>query len=460
MTTGKKQIAALRRRLVALMAWNACVWAAAAMGFVCGAAALLWRVLGHPLEGLLVFGLGGLAVACGVASIYAVRRRPSVAAVAALMDARLAGGGLIMATEAGQAGGWGATEARLVPRWRGRVPGLVFLAALSFLVLAATVPLAGSNPFVERPLEIEALVEQMEERVELLEEIGLIEEEQAEEWTTLMHALRQESSGTDPAATWEALDQLAERFEDAAAVEVMSRRWEVQKREELIAALKAAMQAYDENREAADAARKELSDLLAKAAEKNPNLKALLESLPQFGTQPVMAGCLSQEEARMLAERLAQMTEEDLQRMQQMLQQGLCQSLDCQRPGGAEALKKFLAENPGCTNLMMCAGISPGGGYGVNRGPGTAPISWLGETSEEGVDFKEQMLPTSKLDSLANSELVGESLGAPEADASAAGSTGGGLEASQTSDSAATVHAVLPRHRGAVDRFFMRNEEE
>ena len=162
----------------------------------------------------------------------------------------------------------------------------------------------------------------------------------------------------------------------------------------------------------------------------------------------------------MLAERLAQMTEADLQRMQQMLQQGLCQSSDCQRPGGEESLKKFLAENPGCTNLMMCAGISPGGGYGVNRGPGTAPISWLGETSEEGVDFKEQMLPTSKLDSLANSELVGESLGAPEADTSAAGSTGGGLKETQTSDSAATVHAVLPRHRGAVDRFFMRNEEE
>ena len=71
---------------------------------------------------------------------------------------------------------------------------------------------------------------QMEERVELLEETGLIEEEQAEEWITLMHALRQESSGLDPAATWEALDQLTERFEDATAVEVMSRRREVQKR--------------------------------------------------------------------------------------------------------------------------------------------------------------------------------------------------------------------------------------
>ncbi len=460
MTSKKRQITVLRRRVVALMIWNACVWAAAGTGFICGAAVLLWRVMERPLENLLGLSLGGLAMACGVASILSIRRRPSIASVAALMDARLAGGGLIMATEAGQADGWKTTDTQLIPRWQGRIPGLVFLAALSFFVLASTVPLAENNPFIEHPLEIKALVEQMEERVELLEEIGLIEEEQAEEWTTLMHALQQESRGTDPAATWEALDQLANRFEDAAAVEVAERRWEVQKREELIAALKAALQAQNKNREAADAARQELSELLRQAAEKNPNLKDLLESLPQFGMQQVAASCLSQEEARMLAERLSQMTEDDLRRMQQMLQQGLCQSSDCQRPGGAEALKKFLAENPGCTNLMLCAGISPSGGYGVNRGPGTAPISWLGDSSEEGVDFKEQMLPTSKLDSLANSELVGESLGTPEADANAAASTGGGLTGAQTSDSAATVHAVLPRHRGAVDRFFMRNEEE
>ena len=460
MSPEKKQITALRRRLVALMAWNACVWGVAGMGFACGAAVLLWRVLGRPLNDLTVFALVGLAVACGIAALLSLRRRPSAAAVAALMDARLAGGGLIMATEAGQADGWAAADVRLVPHWQGRIPGMVFLAALSFLVLAFTVPLTGGIPFVERPLEIEALVEQMEERVELLEEIGLIEEEQAQEWKTLMHALQQESSGTDPAATWEALDQLAERFEDAAAVEMEERRWEVQKREELIAALKAALQAYDENREMADAARKELSALLKKASETNPNLKELLESLPQFGMQQVMAGVLTQEEARMLAERLAQMTEEDLQRMQQMLQQGLCQSSAGLRPGSDESLKKFLEENPGCTNLMMCAGISPRGGYGVNRGPGTAPISWLGDSSEEGVGFKEQMLPTSKLDSLANSELVGESLGAPEADTGAAGSTGGGLEGAQASDSAAAVHAVLPRHRGAVDRFFMRDKEE
>ncbi len=285
MTPKKRQITVLRRRLIALTVWNACVWAIAGAGFVCGAVVLLWRVLEWPLEDVLFFGLGGLVLSGGIAALLSLRRRPSNAAVAALMDAQLAGGGLIMATESGQADGWNATDTRLVPRWQGRIPSLVFLAALSFLVLAATVPVTGNIPFVERPLEIEALVEQMEERVELLEEIGLIEEEQAEEWTKLMHALRQESSGTDPAATWEALDQLAERFEDAAAVEVMERRWEVQKREELVAALKAALQAYDENREAADAARQELSELLRKAAEKNPNLKALLESLPEFGMQ-------------------------------------------------------------------------------------------------------------------------------------------------------------------------------
>jgi hypothetical protein len=457
MIAEKKQIKVLRMRLVALVVWNACFWTATGWGFLCGALILLWRILGLPLDGLWIFGLGGLVLVCGLAAFFSARRWPSLSAVAALMDARLAGGGLVMAMETGQTNGWTAPDTRLIPRWQGRIPGLVFLAAFSFLLLAVHVPLAGSQPLEELPLEIGAMVEQMEERVELLEEIGLIEEERAEEWVTLMHALQQESRGTDPAATWEALDQLAERFEDDVAVEVMSRRMEVQKREELVAALKAALQAYDEDREAADAAMQELSDLLRQAAEKNPNLQALLDSLPEFGMQQVAGGILSREEAQLLADRLSKMTAEDLQRMQQMLQQGLCQSSDCQRPGDSTSLKKFLEENPGCTNLMMCAGITPGSG-GVNRGPGTAPISWLGESSEEGVGFEEQILPSSKLDSLANSQLMGESSGAPETDMDAAGSTGGVLTGTEANDSAATVHVVLPRHRKTVDRFFMRDE--
>ena len=460
MTSAKREIIVLRQKLIALVAWNGCVWTVAGVSFFYGAMVLLWRIVGWPMGILPSVGLIGVLFACGGTLFYSFRRRPSMAAVAALMDAQKTGGGLIMAREAGEALEWKGRGSPLALRWHGQIPSFVFLSALSFLLLSAFIPGVESSPFIDQPLEIEVLVEQMEERVELLEEIGLIEEEQAEEWTTLMQTLQKESRGSDPAATWEALDQLANRFEDAAAAEVISRRREVQKREELIAALKAAMQAYSENRETADAARKELSELLRKASKENPHLKAMLESLPQFGLQQVMAGCLSQEEMALLAERLSQMTEEDLLRMQQMLQQGMCQASACQRPGNTESLKKFLAENPGCTNLMLCAGITPSDGYGVNRGPGTAPISWLGESSEEGVDFTEQMLPMSTLDSLANSELVGESLGAPEANLDAAVSSGGGLAESKKSDSAATRHTVLPQHRGAVNRFFIRDEQE
>lgn len=462
MNAQKRRILGLRNRIAALMAWDTCFRTATLWCFLFGGVVLTFRMLERPLDSLVSIGLGGLVVVCGLASLFSLRRRPSTAAVAALMDAQLNAGGLVMATESGQAGDWEAqlpSGGGVVPRWRGGVPSLAMLAALSFLLLAIRIPLAISHSYPERPLEIDALVEEMEGKVELLEEIGLIEEDQAQEWTTLMHALRQDGSGLDPAATWEALDQLSERFKDEVAVEVTRWSTEVQKREELIAALKAALKADEENPEAAKAARQELSELLRQAAENNPNLKALLESLPQFGLQQMAGGSLTMEEAKMLAERLSQMTEEDMQRMQQMLQQGMCQKGDCQRPGGAEALKKFLEENPGCTNLMVCAGMVPGNG-GVNRGPGSAPISWLGDTSEEGVEFLEQTIPLTKLDSMMDSELVGESLGAPEADDSAAGSAGGVLTGVTASDSAATVHAVLPRHRDAVDRFFIRKEGE
>lgn len=408
---------------------------------------------------MVFFGLYGFIPVCALAAVFALRAIPSHQSIAALMDARLSGGGLIMASESDGTSEWRQPEqSSLTPRWNGRLPGLIFLASVLFLFLAAWVPLTEKLPFTELPLQIEDTVSQMETQIDLLKEIQFIEEQQAEEWSALMRALQQESNGSDPSATWEALDQLSDRIQDAVAVELDTRRFEVRKREELLAALKAALQAYEDNQGQANAAMKELSDLLNKAAENNPNLDALLKSLPQFGMQQMAASCLTPEEARMLAERLSKMTQEDLERMQQLLQQGLCQSGQCQRPSGTEALKKFLSENPGCTNLMICAGIKPCNGWGVNRGPGTAPISWLGETSEEHIDFTEQVLTAAKLDSLANSEIVGESYSAPEIDPAAVGSAGGVLNGIKANDSAATIHTVLPRHRHAVDRFFERKE--
>lgn len=463
MISAKKQIAELRVRLIALLIWNACFWMTTLWCYICGATVLFFRFLDFSLAMLLPVALSGLLIACGLAAALTYRRWPTTETLAALIDARLSGGGIVMAIEAGQSDCWtshAVPASQLVPRWNGKIPGLTLLASITFLILAARIPLAPNDRPQQHPLQIEAMVEDMEERVELLKEIGLVEEEQALEWISLLEALQQESRGLDPAATWEAFDQLSDRFEDTASIEIMSRRMEVQKREELVAALKAALQAYEENREAADAAMKELSKLLQKAAETNPNLKALLESLPQFGVQPVASRCLSKEEAQLLAERLAQMTEEDLARMQQMLQQGLCQSSDCQKPGGTESLKRFLEKNPGCTNLAICAGLCPNNGWGVSRGPGSAPISWLGDSSEEAVDFTEHTLPASMLDSMAGSTLVGESYGTPEVNTSAPGSAGGVLVGTQVKDSAATTHTILPRHRGAVNRFFMRSKEK
>ena len=374
------------------------------------------------------------------------------------MDARLSGGGLIIAAEAGQAGTWSVPEERtLAPHWDGRIPGLCFLAAISFLILAARIPLHEEVFQQDLPLQIASVAEQMKAQVELLEEIEFIEEEQAAEWSTLIHALQQDSSGSDPAATWEALDQLSDRIQDATAVEADALRREVEKNEELAAALKAAMKAAEGESEQAAAARKELSDLLQKAAEQNPHLKELLATLPNYGINPNASSCLTPEEARMLAERLSQMTQEDMERMKRLLEQGLSNPGQCQRPGGDESLKKFLEEHPGCTNLALCAGITPDGGWGVNRGPGTAPISWLNDSSEEGVNFEEELLTATRINSM-NSEKVGESFSAPEVDTGAAGSSGGALDGQQAADSAATQSRVLPQHRDAVGRYFKRNE--
>jgi hypothetical protein len=456
--SNRTQIKTLRRQIILMLAWNAFFLAATGWIFIVGIAVLLGRLLKWPAVYLHWAGWCGLAATGLIAILLGIRKRPSHKTIAALLDARLSGGGLIIASEDGSAGQWTPPTSRtLTPSWDGRLPCLCFFASMSVLVLAMFVPLTKSLLPVELPLHIEPITEQLKAQVDLLEDIEFIEKKQAEEWTTLIRALKQESSGSDPAATWEALDQLADRIQDAAAVKTDALRMEVQKNEARAAALRAALKAASENPEQATAAMKELSALLQQAAAENPNLKALLDSLPQFGMQPGASATLTPEEAKLLAERLSQMTAEDLERMQKLLKEGLCESGQCQGAGDTESLKQFLAENPGCTNLAVCAGMPAPGEWGISRGPGTAPISWLNDSSEEGVSFKEEMLAATRMNSL-NSTKVGESMGAPEVNAEAAGSSGGALDTQQADDSAATLHRVLPQHRQAVNRYFKRNE--
>ena len=104
--------------------------------------------------------------------------------------------------------------------------------------------------------------------------------------------------------------------------------------------------------------------------------------------------------------------------------------------------------------LLEELGGELGGNGGINRGPGHAPLLYGNNTSEEGSAFKEQKLELST--PLDQAKLVGVTITTPEVTGGEAILGKGALNTAQSGGGNALSAPILPRHRGAVKRFFQR----
>ena len=85
-------------------------------------------------------------------------------------------------------------------------------------------------------------------------------------------------------------------------------------------------------------------------------------------------------------------------------------------------------------------------------------MTWTEGTDAEGAKFKEKVLPPASLAALKDSKLVGISTGTPEAGKGGADGGRGALKGATAGPGAAHTHTILPRHRGAVGRYFERKD--
>jgi len=150
---------------------------------------------------------------------------------------------------------------------------------------------------------------------------------------------------------------------------------------------------------------------------------------------------------------------EQLKQLQQM-GQGNAQA--------AAELAKFLAEqggqggqpgqgglSQGMVQAALNAAMGPGKG-GINRGRGDAPMTWTDPANVENAQFKEQTLPPASMGALRDSLKTGTSISAPElADPNTAVESGA-LSGAEAGGGSAQTQTVLPRHRGAVEKYFER----
>jgi hypothetical protein len=456
-------IARFRLRLGAWLALRSALAALTVWAFAWGTVVLALRAaLGVPRPPLL-WGLAAMPLALLPALWLALRRLPSASAVRALLDRHARCGGLLMAGEEVGLGGWRQAlpdVAQPQIRWRGRRAWALLASAAAFVLLAFGLPQKGLAGLAGAPrLEIGREAARLTEQLDVLKEEAVLEPKRAESLKDKLRQLRDESEGRDPVKTLEALDHLQEIAHKSArdAAESTTQKVEELARAEALAET-LRKKAKELDAKATAEGMKELARLSRKAAAEKDVLDKEID--PEM-LDALDKGALTSEQLKKLSEKLGECKVGKIGRVGKLVKVRLLDGEalgKCKKAGECdkEALEAYLKKN-GCNGLCRALAKSnrPGRG-GVTRGPGAAKLTFGKESTEDGIKFKEEALPTGDLAALKASKLRGLSTGAPEVNKGGKPAASGALSGAAAGGGSASTPVVLPRHRGAVERYFER----
>ena len=456
MNIDNKAIRRFRIRMAALLILKRMLAFVTVWGLVWGTVVIALRAtIGMPPLTLLT-GAIGLIFAIGCAVMLALRQIPTRTAFRASLDKHSGAGGLMMAAETIELGNWrkqmsSVKSPRL--RWRGGVYWARFAGAVLFVCVSLLIP----QRFVEiskaQALDIREEVKQLADGIDVLKEEEIVELTKAEMLEGKLDQLQAEASGEDPVKTWESLDHLADTLSQEAADAAQDALSET---ERLTEAETLSEGLINEGPEMEAKLLMEsmaaLSGLVEEAAQESELLAAQL---------PDLAGdedSLTLEQLKEISAALRFTKSEIYDRLMKLHEVNLIdlETLKaCEKLGqcDSEGLAAFLAENADSKSVVECIG----GWYrGIGRGPGHAPMTWSDGTTEEDAKFKAEALPLSDIASLEDSEIVGLSIGAPSVETSNLPPQEGGLSGATAGGGSSFNQTVLPRHKGAVKRYFER----
>jgi hypothetical protein len=438
--------------------WMLMLWAGWA--FLFGTGVLIARV-GWGMERMpLLWGLFGLLPMAIAAGVIAYRRRPAVEVVGALLDGRNRCGGLLMVQGQYSLGPWSQRIGHLsVPRlcWDGRrFWGVAGVGAL-FVGGSFLLPDWFAVAAISKPLDISNDLAQLHEQIETLEEESLIEEQKGTELEEKLEQVRRDALGEDPVKTWEALDHLNKQVADTAAeaVESALKQTETQTQAQTLA------QALDEeggvlSPEQFGAAMTALHELMQQASAESQALRNALQSQASVD----LASALTPGQLKALNEALKLSKMELRDQLGRLCEAKLCTSIalsDCDALGQCNS-KGFCEFSMGQITVADCLKSWCSGG--INRGRGDAEMTWNSvASSQEGVAFKEQVLPPATLAALKDSQVIGLGTGAPQLETGAGPSAFGALNAAAAGGGSAVSMTIYPRHRAAVQRYFEREAQ-
>ncbi len=434
--------------------------------FIWGAVALVLRAASATPRGRLLWGGIGVVVAVIAAAFVSRRWSPSRDSVRAMLDCRNDCGGLLMAGADADLGAWRVPEVTLPRlRWRKARAFGMLAASFAFVLISLLAPVRFAATDAARPMDVSREVENLSAQIEALKEAQVIEEAKAEALEQKLDQLGREASGEDPSKTWEALDHLNDAVEKAAkeAAEAANAKQERLARAEALAEGLMAGGDQLDSKTLAEAMRT-LGEMTREAIKENESLAG---DLSPETLEAIKSGSLNAERLKDLSKALSQGRSALNQKLSKLGQSGQSRRINPNSlKGGAQAnrrdnsgLARFLKENAEKMSvdeatLQWCAGRG-----GVDRGRGDAAMTWTDGSSEKDARFKETVLPPSSVAGLKDSQLVGLSASAPTADKSGVAAHGA-LNSAASGGGSAYTQTILPRHRGAVKRYFDRPQSK
>ena len=458
MNIDSKAIRRFRMKMAALLILKKTLAFVTIWGLVWGTGVIVLRAaIGMPPLTLLTGGIG-LIFAIGCAVVLALRQIPTRTALRASLDKHSGAGGLMMAAETVELGNW----RRQIPfiksprlRWHGGASWARFGGAVLFVCISLLIP----QRFVEiskaQPLDIREEVKQLADAIDVLEEEEIIKLADAAMLEKKLDQLQAEASGEDPVKTWESLDHLADTLSQEAADAAQDALSETERLTEAETLSEGLINEGSEmEAELLAESMAALSGLIQEAAQENASLAAQLPDLKGD------ANSLTLEQLKEISAALRFTKSDIYDRLMKLHEANLIDSETlkaCEKLGqcDSDGLAAFLAENTDSKSVVECIG-GWCRGIGLGRGPGHAPMTWSDDTTEEGAQFKAEALPLSDIASLQDSEIVGLSIGTPSVNTSSLSPQSGGLSGATAGGGSSFTQTVLPRHKGAVKRYFER----
>ncbi|MFV0445763.1 MAG: hypothetical protein ACK5Q5_19460 [Planctomycetaceae bacterium] len=387
----------------------------------------------------------------------------------ALLDRSLRADGLLMTLTEVPAEEWDQRLPQLEAAWRDSLPRLrprrfaTYIALpLAFAIGVCFIPLRKIiSSDVPPPVTAgQQATQRLEQLLAAVQKAEVLEEQEEDQLTEEIRKLVEETRRTPLThEKWETVDALEQQLR------MQLNKAQLQSDKLMAAANLLAMAAAGEGPELTEEQLEQLEDELLETLMKKDDQKSgsaesgamsdgltdLLQRLTKGGTQAARLPSDPVERQKLLDE-----LREHLNLEQQQLAELRKQCQGEEGENGKCAQCGGLCEN-GQQLCGQCAGDIAGGQQpgqgGVSRGRGDAELTWGDESNEQGVRFKESVLPPGYLED-PKDEVVGVRLTAPKVEPAATAARGAARDSQVTTGSETWERKLRPRHKQVVQQFF------